>query len=473
MRYRHTTNWQKVLKDYAVPLVGLLLILILILSYSFWSKSSTPTTSSTSENKVGLNVSLDSPDTEAYVTYQGSNAKNKIDQSVELFKGEKVNVKSGSVTLSNAELGNFKLDKWGELKYELEGSLALYSSDLWIKNISPIVVNMRYAKVNIGERSVVNLSQNEVGSTAYHISGFADVSNIAGKSTVLAKWQKITILRTDAAKTDVDVSLLKEDIDDYFKASDWFLKNGGETLILNTKKVEAATGATTQTGAVTKGPSVVLSNLQDEQTFKESSITISGKVSDSSIAFVAVEWVKVPVRESDKGFDIKGIQLTQKVNDFILKTYDGSGNIITKYPYTVYLDGAALPKTDKKNLFEVKNYPLDSSKFKFISPKDNPYTTTDKILTLEGTIPENIVDKIDVNDFVLTKFPKNGTYWKYHINADYGNLKDGLNIYEVKYFGKDGALIYKNAFTIIKKPDVTSKVISGEATPPEPSTAWQ
>jgi len=35
------------------------------------------------------------------------------------------------------------------------------------------------------------------------------------------------IERLNASKEDIDLSLLKEPIDDYFQASDWFVKNNG------------------------------------------------------------------------------------------------------------------------------------------------------------------------------------------------------------------------------------------------------
>ncbi len=241
MRYRHSTNWQKLIKDYAVPIVGLLLILLLIVSYSF-SGGSTDTENQI-ENKTLMSVSLDTPTTEAYVTYPEDNYKKKIEGSATLYKGEKINVTSGGVTLSGSGAGVFHLDKGGELKFQEDGSLALYSSDLWVKNTSPMTINMSYAKVNIGENSTMNLSQNEVGSSVYHLAGFVEVANIAGKNTVLPKGQKITILSKDTAKTDVDLSLLKEDIDDYFKASDWFLKNGGDSVVALVE-AKTATGAT-------------------------------------------------------------------------------------------------------------------------------------------------------------------------------------------------------------------------------------
>lgn len=465
MRNRNNVQIQKLLKDYAVPLVWLVLIILLVGSYFFWGAEE-PTVN-TNENQIGLDVGLDTPDTEAYITYSGDEYNKKIEGAISMYKGEKVQVKSGTVTLSSTDYGNFRLGKLWELKFEETGNLSLYSSDLWVKNTLPIVVDMRYAKVNIGQSSVVNLTQNEAGSTIYNVSWFVEVFNIAGKSTVIAKGQKITILRSESAKEDVDITLAKDDIDDYFMASDWFLKNGGDAIVAADKKEEMsgtwATGTwATATGA-TQAATITLTNLQDEQTVKESVISVSGTVGNPEVAFVSIANQKVPVRETDFGFELKGVQLTQKTNDIILKTYDGSGNLIGKYPYTIYLEGTAAA-TGPKDLFDVKNFSLDASKFKFIAPKSNPLTTTERILTIEGMVPANTVEKIDVNGFVLTKFPSGGTYWKYHVNADYGNLKDGLNIYEVKYMGKDGVVLHKNAFTIIKETEGQKPVNDETAT---------
>jgi hypothetical protein len=75
------------------------------------------------------------------------------------------------------------------------------------------------------------------------------------------------------------------------------------------------------------------------------------------------------------------------------------------------------------------------------------------------------VASVSVNDYPLKSF--DGTYWRYHANVAYNNLKTGTNVYEVKYFDKTGSLIYQNNFTIVKKPlssqSGTSDVYSDEA----------
>ena len=101
---------------------------------------------------------------------------------------------------------------------------------------------------------------------------------------------------------------------------------------------------------------------------------------------------------------------------------------------------------------QVENYPITSSPlYQILTPKQNPLTTSDDIVRIEGTVPAGSVEKIIVNDFELKKFPKFGSYWSYFANSDFGNLKEWVNIYKIQYFGSEWKLIYENNFTIIKE----------------------
>ena len=217
-------SFSKTIKDYIVPIIWLLLIIILI--FSFFSGSSSNDNTSI-ENQVWIDVTLDSDSSEAYIIYPWDNKK-QIEQNIGLYKWEKVIVKNWTVSLEFPSVWTMSLNKIWELKYNENGELFLFSSDLWVNNTSPMDVNMRYWIAKLWENSVVSITQNEMWSTVYLITWFAEVSNISGRSTVLAKWQKITVPRQNATSNDVDLSLLKESIDDYFKSSDWFIKNNGE-----------------------------------------------------------------------------------------------------------------------------------------------------------------------------------------------------------------------------------------------------
>jgi hypothetical protein len=69
------------------------------------------------------------------------------------------------------------------------------------------------------------LDQNEVASTIYVISGFVTVKNIAGKNTLVLPGEKISISTAQASDSELDLKIMKEDIDDIFKSSDWYRLN--------------------------------------------------------------------------------------------------------------------------------------------------------------------------------------------------------------------------------------------------------
>jgi hypothetical protein len=77
----------------------------------------------------------------------------------------------------------------------------------------------------------------------YLLSGTAEVRNLAGVEAVLAPGQKIAISRLDASQENVDLSLLKEDIDDFFQSTDWFIKNGGSAYLLDDEENESGSSS--------------------------------------------------------------------------------------------------------------------------------------------------------------------------------------------------------------------------------------
>jgi len=75
-------------------------------------------------------------------------------------------------------------------------------------------------------------------------------------------------------------------------------------------------------------------------------------------------------------------------------------------------------------------------------------------------VPAGEVSYIMVNDFQLSKFPQGGTDWYYFANAQFGNLNEGTNLYEIKYFDDEDVVVHKQLFIIKKVPE--SEVASGE-----------
>ena len=440
-RNRRNSFW-KTIKDYTVPIIGLLLIAILIFSFffSFWSKDD----SLNNENQVWINVALGSDSSEAYVIYPWDNKK-QIEQNIALYKWEKIVVKNWTVSLDFPSIWNMNLNKIWELKYNEDWELFLFSSDLWVNNTSPVDINMRYWTAKLWENSVVSLTQNEMWSTVYLIDWFVETSNITGRSTVLAKWQKITIPRQDSTSTDVNLSLLKESIDDYFKSSDWFIKNNGEFyLSQNLDNISSSTS----TWQIISSSIISFDNLFDESSVQSSSIDINWKYNDE-ISKITLNWLSASLNEGNKTFSFKWYILENKENDLVFKVYDNDSNIIKKYVYTVYHD-SWIDNSLSETGFQVTNFEIDASDFRFSSPSTTwTYITYDDFVTIKWVTPAETVFRVSVNGYTLKSF--NWTSWRYHARTDYNNLKDGTNLYEVKYYWSNDNLIYTNYFTIIKK----------------------
>lgn len=470
-QYNRRNQLSRTFKDYLVPIIGFVLICILVYSFLGWGTDTAST--ETLENRIWYSLQFSGIDTEAFIEYTWGN-KEEIENSTEIFKWEKLIVKEGSVSFNLWTQTQINVDKIGEVKLNEDGSLSFFSSNMWLSSESPIQVDMRYASVKTTGNSVLSLSQNEVGSTIYVLSGTAEVSNLANQSTLIGKWQKITVARVDASKEDIDLSLGKSDIDNYFINSDWFLENNGASILDQSDGTEESWSWSTSTSTVSGSSLIKITNLDDESTVTTDSIDISGSFTNSRVSRIIADGKVADINEEEKTFQIKWVSTDDAENDIIIKIYNWENELLSKQVYTVYYTSWTAPNTSGPT-FKVENYSLDATEFQFISPKSNPYTTTATVVMIEWRVPAGIVQKITINDYELRKFPQYGSYWAYFANQEFWNLKEGLNVYKVEYVWNDGSILHSNAFTIIKEePTPTSSssgggasewTISDEATP--------
>ena len=438
----------KTFKDYLVPIIWLVVIILLLISFFGGDKKQAPVV--VDENRVGIDVTLNWEASEAYTIYPGGNNE-EINNIGTLYKWEKIVVRSWVASMDIPEVWQLELNKTWEMKFEEDGWISLYSSDLWANLDTAQKINMRYGSIFAKENSVLSVTQNEAGSTVYMMSWVADISNLSGRSVVLGKWQKITISRSDAADEDIDLSTLRNDLDDYFKSSEWYIRNNGD-FHLNTDE-DTGTGTTdeeTSTWSVRSSQKIKglsITSPADESTSNFDKIAVSGSYTDENIRTITVNGVNAEINEEEKTFEIKEFLLEWKENDLVYKSFDGGNKLIDKSVQTVYYAAANTPA----RTFEVQNFSLDASKFTFIKPTQNPYTTTESLVTIQWYVPPWIVSRITVNGFRLSSLTPYGSYWRYHANAEFGNLKEGLNVYKVVYFGREWEVLHTNAFTIVKE----------------------
>lgn len=461
MRRRHNNNITKTLKDYAVPLVALFLIIILAFSvFSWWNNDNSDQTN-LSENMTWANLEFNSDDTEVYIEYSWWDRK-LVENNTSLYKWEKVIVKNGSVSIDFPILAKVNLDKMWELEYREDGSLYLDSSSLWLESKTNLKVNLRYWTVEVDEWWVINLNQNEVQSTFYSLDWLVEVSNLAWKSSLLQKWQELSILVADASSDDIDLSSLKQDFSDYFKASDWYIRNGWDFYLNNSWDEESSTGSTqNKTILWAINNYISFDNLTDESQVTTDVLNISWKYNSDMISKISLNWIDAILDIDNKTFVFKDVSLNSSVNDLVFKVYDLDDEILSKVVYTIYTSLSS--SSSSSNFWTVKTFDIDASKFVFSEPSTTwTYSTYESQVTIKWSVPAWIVSSITVNGYKLWSF--NWTTWRYHAWADYNTLKDWTNIYEVKYFDSNWKVIYENYFTIIKKTSsTTNNTYSSEA----------
>ncbi len=452
VRRRHSVG--KWVRDYIVPIIWALLIIILLFSvFSWWD---TEEVKVDLENKVGLEVIFDGANTESYVVYPWD-YKKKIDSEISLYKWEKLIVKNGSVSLSLLWLWDFKLNKLWELKYNESWSFSLYSSDLWLNSSSEVPVEMRFASVNVWNQSNISFSQNEMWSTVYLINWFAEVQNLAWASTVLAPWQKITVSRLNANKEDLDLTLSKEAIDDYYKQSDWFILNNGINYLASWVEAKEETSTWTTKKVKTSSKLITFNNLSDELNVSSDKITVSWNFVDEEITKITLNWANAVINSETKTFKFENVSVANSENDLVFKVYDGANDLLSKFIYTIYYDGAVANNNTSR--FNVKTFDVDWSKFTFTSPTTkSTYTTYEDFTTIRWKVLIEWIKKVQVNDYTLKSF--NWSTWRYHASTINNNLSIWTNVYEVKYFDINWKLVYTNHFTIVKKdPKTKPKVV--------------
>lgn len=468
MNLRRKNNIQKWLRDYMVPIIGWILIIILLFSIFSWDN---PTPKIDTENKVWFDIKLNWTNSEAYIVYQW-NDKKKIEWDISLYKWEKIIVKEWNVSLTMKWVWNMRLDKLWELKYLENWDFALYSSDLWIDSTTDLNIEMKFAKISIWANSHVSFWQNEMWSTIYLLDWTAEVENLVGKTTVLAAGQKLTIARLDASKQDLDLSIAKESIDDFYKQSDWFILNNWDKYLKSAEDEEKDKEKeweddektwTWKTVKTDKSSSVnsllTFSNLSDESNVSADKINISGNYSDEEITKITLNWLDAVLNTKLKSFKFENVSVPNQENNLVFKVYDDANDMLSKFIYTVYFDWWSTSdwwsNSSQNSWFKVQTFDVDWSQFTFTEPTSKEtYTTFDDFVTIRWAVLVKWITKVTVNDFTLWSF--NWSTWRYHASSTNNNLSVWTNVYDIKYFDANGKEVYTNRFTIIRKTNWTS-----------------
>lgn len=453
--WRHWNNKIiKSFKDYMVPIIWVLLISIIIINVITSDKNEKI---DIPNNDIwNINVSLNTWSS-ASVVFDWWD-KEDILTDIVLSKSEKLLVKSWSLNISlPLWIWSIVLDELWEFKYTNEWRYSLLLWNLWLDSSSNLSLDSKYLTVEAWAWSIISLEQNEIVSSVYVISWNVIVKNLAWISTSVSSWKKISILRTQWTDENLDLSTLVQEIPDYFKEDNWYKTNNWDLYLSEDIISVESTGSSILT---TNIDYIEFNDLEDEDEFQTNTINVEWKILDDNISKIVFWWIEADIYSESNTFIIKNFELKNKENDIVYKVYNEYDDVIKKEILTLYTTKWS---TEVISDLSVENYSLDSSIFKFTSPKSNPYTTTEELVRIDWTVPVWKVESITVNWYKLKKFPSYWANWYYFANVWYGNLKEWLNLYKINYFDKDWKIIFTNTFTIIKEQKSVDNTYSDEA----------
>ena len=478
MRNRRVNNIKNI-KDYIVPIITFLLIFTLIY-IAFSSSNDDNVIDNSNINNVKTSESLEvnfwSIDTEVEIADK-SNKKTSLKDLGLLNIWESIIVKSWDISFSIPNKADFKLNTNWKINYISSSEINLESSALWIESITGEKISTRYATINVWKNSIANIEQNEVSSTLYLLKWTAEVKTLAGISTFLSPWQKIKISNQDASKENLDMNLLKEDFDDYFKISDWYLKNNGSVINSTLWENNTETLTWTLSGSwdleKENNNSNILwllnfDNIYDEWSVNTEVTNLTWKFADDRISKITINGKKVVINSENRTFNLVWVNTSKKENDIAIKVYDTEDNLLWKYLYTLYY--SAWKEVNNSNNFAKVNteaYPVNGSDFIISIPTVKNWETLSSENTFYGTVKNPDIKSVTVNGYKLKTF--NGKTFRYHAYERFWTLWDWVNNYEIKYYDADWKVILKKYVTInkkskkIEKKEKSEKKISKEA----------
>lgn len=251
-------------------------------------------------------------------------------------------------------------------------------------------------------------------------------------------------------------------IDSYLSTQDIFKRNNGDEVLKKYKtESEIATGSgedientenkneegdtNTQSGSVST-KTITFTKPIDGSTSKTSTINISGTITSDDVARVTINEKEATVSPVNQTFTLTEFDLNAGVNNIVYKTYNSNDAELERGVITV----TGPKNASQKQTIVPENFSVSPKDFKLISPNENPYQTTEEYVKVQGKVPKNTVHHITVNDYRLKQFKPNDATWFYHANAKIGTIKEGINLYYIRFWNANNDMLYEMPFTIIK-----------------------
>lgn len=430
---------QKTLKEYLIPVWGLILILIVILRIFSWDSTPKAEKEISSIEETSQNIITFSTNDWAEAFLVNWDDKTKIEGN-SLSYWDNIMVSKWFIAFGDLWIN---LNSDSNLKINSSENYSVYSGEIFSSSDSK-TFEMKYMTVISNPEAKIWLKENDMKSEVSIFSGWAVVKLSNWDSYNLKKWDKLALTKADIDSENLSIEEKIEVIPEYLRNYKWYTINEAYSYLDSEEK----TSEIKENSAEVISPSFVnfvTFNIEDEQTTKESKVDLTWEILSSNVESIDINWQKAKFNDEKTTFEFTDVEIEKWENNFVYRVFDSSSNILEKWVLTIYGESEA-KNTIFSDDIKVKNY-TNLEWFSF--DLSNPYVTEKTwIVTISGKVPDWMVDKVVVNNFTLRKFKSWDTSWKYHAESRFDLLKDWLNLYNVEYFDKEWNLINKDLFII-------------------------
>ncbi len=266
---------------------------------------------------------------------------------------------------------------------------------------------------------------------------------------------------SDLANPWLQLTTLVGSIDEGILESPLFIKNNGKSLLEN---IQSGTG----THLTWSGASGSLWSVKSMITIIEpiegslvttATIPVRWSINSTEVKRVTLNDQESVVSPVNNTFTFAEFSLGAEINNIVYKAYGADGTQLEKWVITVYGSKQAIDQSATRLLSNAS--PISSKDFRIVSPATNPYVMTDSAIKVAWTVTKDAVSYILVNDYRLQKYIPGSTTWYYYANMASNTLKDGINLYTIKFMGNKNEILYTQLFTIIKESK--NATLSGES----------
>ena len=351
-------------------------------------------------------------------------------------------------------------DKWAEVSYKEEWSSGISLNILqwrgWIESKNDIIVKLKHIEILMPKDSIVLVEQQRIYSIAYVLKGTPTIRTNGWREIPLIAWRWIKISQSDLVNQWTDLLSLTDEIDDSIKQNPFFLSRNW-TAILSAIKTESSTWALVNTGIISQWSGAIAVNLwwkfisiispSDGSVITWDTLKVEWKILSPSVIRVTINDKEAILNKDSQTFSAGPIVIDDDTLDIIYKAYDGGGNTLERWILSIY----SQEKKQGTDRLVPTTFPISDKVFRIVSPSENPFKTTLNSVTVNWVIPKNTVEYIMVNNFRLKKYVPNSSSWYYYANISYGTMKEGFNLYEIKFYWTNDTLLSTQLFTIIKE----------------------